>query len=118
MNQSKKRWRSSLKEARTSKKAKKAIRRLESKEKVSLKKTKLKLKIEEISLILIAWQLKTKTIQNSTDLHRRMKKRYRNKKCQKETVITAAKDLNPLTILNTTLLTLIQPLTLKTGRAS
>ena len=100
------------------KKAKKAIRKSESKEKVSLKKTKLRQRIEEIYLILIAWQLKTKSIQSSTDLHRKMKKRYRNKKCQKETVTTAAKDLNPLTILNTTLLILIQPLTLKIGRVS
>ena len=103
----------------SSKKAKRVIKKLESKEKVSLKKTKLKVKIEERSNILIAWQLKTKTILNSTDLHRKMKKRYKNnKKCQKETVTTAAKDLNPLTILSTSLSILIQPLTLGTGGAS
>ena len=39
----------------SSKKAKKVIKKLESKEKVSLKKIKLKVKIEERSNILIAW---------------------------------------------------------------
>ena len=82
-----------------------------------MKKTKHKLKIEEIYSILIAWQLKTKTILNSIDPFRKKKKRYKNKKCQKETVTTAAKDLNPTTILSTTLLILIQLLTLRTGRA-
>ena len=82
-----------------------------------MKKTKHKLKIGEICRILIAWQLKTKTILNSIDPFRKKKKRYKNKKCQKETVTTAAKDLNPTTILSTTLLILIQLLTLRTGRA-
>ena len=82
-----------------------------------MKKTKHKLKIGEIYRILIAWQLKTKTILNSIDPFRKKKKRYKSKKCQKETVTTAAKDLNPTTILSTTLLILIQLLTLRTGRA-
>ena len=102
----------------SSKKAKKVIKKLESKEKVSLKKIKLKVKIEERSNILIAWQLKTKTIQNSTDLLRKMRKKYKIKKCQKATVITAAKDLNLLTILSTSLSILILPLTLGIGGAS
>ena len=102
----------------SSKKAKKVIKKLESKEKVSLKKIKLKVKIEERSNILIAWQLKTKTILNSTDLHRRMRKKYKIKKCQKETATTAAKDLNPLTILSTSLSILILLLTLGIGGAS
>ena len=70
MSQSKRRWRSSLREVRMSKKAKKEIKKLESKEKVSLKKTKYKLKIGEIYRILIAWQLKTKqsrTVQICTE---------------------------------------------------
>ena len=117
VSQSKRRWRSRRRKVRKSKKAKKAIRKLKSKEKVSLKKTKFKLKIGEIYHILIAWRLKTKTIQNSTDPFRKKKKRYKNKKCQKETVTTAAKDLNPMTILSTMLLILIQLLTLRTGRA-
>ena len=100
------------------KKAKKAIKKLERKEKVSLKKTKLKVKIEEISNIQITWQLKTKTILNNTDKCRKKKKRYKNKKCQMETVTTVAKALNPLTILSTSLSILIQPLTLRTGEAS
>ena len=62
--------------------------------------------------------MKTKTIQNSTDLHRKMRKKYKIKKCQKETVTIAAKDLNPLTILSTSLSILILLLILGIGGAS